>query len=78
MAARFAGIDMKSEDGALELLSIVFNPAGEGPEGTVELDFAGGGTVQLDVECLEASLKDLGAAWAAKARPAHALDGEQA
>jgi hypothetical protein len=28
--------------------------------------------VRLDVECLEAKLMDLGAAWAAKAEPRHA------
>ena len=40
----------------------------------LELSFAGGGTVRLGVECLEARLSDLGAAWAATAKPAHALD----
>ena len=39
---------------------------------SVELRFAGGGTVRLDVECLEARMQDLGAAWAAKAKPEHA------
>ena len=38
-----------------------------------DLLFAGGGTVKLTVECLEARLQDLGAAWAARARPAHEL-----
>jgi len=42
------------------------------PDGTVELAFAGGGTIRLAVECLEARMQDLGAAWAAKATPAHA------
>jgi len=43
----------------------------DAPAGTIDLDFAGGGTVRLTVECLEARLQDLGAAWAAKATPAH-------
>ncbi len=65
-----AGFDTNAVDGVLELLAIRFIPADD-PAGTVELDFAGGGTVRLRVECLEARLEDLGAAWAAKATPEH-------
>ena len=69
---KVAGINTEAVDGVLELLTIRFNPAeAEAPEGTVELAFAGGGTIRLTVECLEARLQDLGAAWAAKATPAH-------
>jgi hypothetical protein len=66
-----AGFDTNAVDGVLELLAIRFRP-GDDPEGTVELDFAGGGTERLSVECLEARLQDLGAAWAARATPEHA------
>ena len=45
----------------------------EAPSGRIDLTFAGGGTVRLDVEVLEARLADLGAAWAAKQKPEHAL-----
>lgn len=68
-----AGFDPNAHDGVLELLAIVFMPI-DGPAGIVELSFAGGGTVRLGVECLEARLQDLGATWAAAAKPAHALD----
>jgi hypothetical protein len=67
---RSEGIDTKAKDGVLELLSIRFTPS-ESPAGTVSLAFAGGGTVFLDVDYLEARLHDLGAVWAAKAVPAH-------
>jgi hypothetical protein len=70
--AKVAGIDLNARDGVLELLDIRFE-AQEEPAGTIELRFAGGGTVRLDVECIEARLQDLGAAWAAKAKPEHAL-----
>jgi hypothetical protein len=70
-AARVAGIDLNSVDGSLELLTIRFTET-DAPAGTIELAFAGGGTVQLDVECLEARLEDLGAAWAARMKPEHA------
>jgi hypothetical protein len=70
---KVAGINTEAVDGVLELLAIRFAPAAaEAPEGIVELAFAGGGTIRLTVECLEARLQDLGAAWAAKATPAHA------
>lgn len=68
---KVAGIDLNAVDGVLELLAIRFAEV-ETPAGTVELAFAGGGTIRLGVECLEARLQDLGAAWAAKATPAHA------
>ena len=67
------GFDPGSPDGVLELLAITFQSI-DGPAGIVELSFAGGGTVRLGVECLEARLSDLGSAWAAAAKPVHALD----
>jgi hypothetical protein len=67
------GIDTNAREGVLELLAITFSPV-DGPAGIIELSFAGGATVRLGVECLEARLQDLGAAWAAKGRPEHALD----
>lgn len=68
-----AGFDPNAHDGVLSLLAVTFIPI-DGPAGMVELSFAGGGTVRLGVECLEARLSDLGAAWAASAKPAHTLD----
>ena len=70
-AVQAAGINLESQEGALELLAIRFLPTSD-PAGTVELSFAGGGTVRLTVECLEARMQDLGAAWAAKLKPEHA------
>jgi hypothetical protein len=67
---KVAGIDLNAVEGVLELLTLRFDET-DAPSGTVELAFAGGGTIRLAVECLEARLQDLGAAWAAKATPAH-------
>ncbi len=58
------------KDAIVELLAITFEE-GEAPSGTILLAFAGGGTIRLDVECIEASLKDLGPAWATEHQPAH-------
>ncbi|MEO8756164.1 MAG: DUF2948 family protein [Devosia sp.] len=67
---KVTGIDTNSVDGVLELLAIRYTITDD-PSGNVDLDFAGGGTVRLSVEVLEARLQDLGAAWAAKATPEH-------
>lgn len=70
-SVKAAGINLESVEGVLELLAIRYLPEGEGPDGVVELAFAGGGTVRLGVECLEARMQDLGAAWAARLKPEH-------
>lgn len=59
-------------DAVLELLAVEFE-GNDAPAGQVTLIFAGGGAVQLDVECIEARLADLGVAWATAARPVHDL-----
>lgn len=70
----YAGFDPASPEGVLNLLALTFTPAPDGVSGVVEITFAGGGTVRLTVEVLEARLADLGSAWAAAAKPAHKLD----
>lgn len=69
----YAGFDPTAPDGVLELLAISFVP-GDAPAGVVELRFAGGGTVRLLVDYIEARLADLGSAWAASGKPEHRLD----
>ncbi len=70
LAVRSTGIDRAKADEVLSLLTIGF-AEDEKPAGTVELLFAGGASIALDVECIEARLTDLGAAWAASSRPEH-------
>lgn len=71
-AVKAAGFDPAAPEGTLELLTIRFSEINS-PSGHIDLAFAGGGTVRLEVEVLEARLADLGAAWAAKAKPDHVL-----
>lgn len=71
--AQVLGLDLNKRDQVLSLLTLTFEP-GEAPQGKIILTFAGGGAVRLDVECVEAALTDLGAAWATKRRPEHAGD----
>ncbi|MGI9401008.1 MAG: DUF2948 family protein [Rhizobiaceae bacterium] len=64
------GIDRTNDEQVLSLLAINFGE-GEAPAGVVELAFAGGATLRLEVECLEAQLSDLAAAWETESRPDH-------
>ena len=70
LAAKVSGLDLSAKDAVLSLLTIVFEPTSE-PSGSVTLTFSGGGAVRLEVECIEAALDDLGAAWATKRKPEH-------
>jgi hypothetical protein len=70
LKARLNGFDPARPDMVLSLLAITFTP-GDAPAGVVELVFSGGAGIRLDVECLEARLADLGAAWEASSRPRH-------
>ncbi|MBS0276882.1 MAG: DUF2948 family protein [Proteobacteria bacterium] len=59
-------------DAVLSLLAIRFVQKGaEDPGGMVELIFSGGGTIQLEVEALDAGLADVSGEWAALGRPDH-------
>ncbi len=72
-AARSQKIQRKADDAVLELLSVVFNP-GDAPSGQVILNFAAGGTIELDVECIDCGLSDLGPEWGARSKPEHELE----
>jgi hypothetical protein len=76
-AAKTSRIRRDQGEAVLELLAIEFDPS-DPPAGAVELIFAGGAAVRLEVECIEARLADLGAAWATTARPSHDLEAGEA
>jgi hypothetical protein len=60
LSCKSRNIDLAVSDAALELLGIEFHP-GEAPGGSAMLLFNHGGTLRLDLECLECELTDLGA-----------------
>jgi hypothetical protein len=70
LGARATGVERDKKAEVLSLLAVRFEAAAE-PAGTIELTFAGGGAIRLDVECVEARLTDLGGAWEASSRPKH-------
>ena len=67
------GFDRSNREGVLNLLSLAFHE-GEAPAGTIELVFSGGAAIRLEVECVDAQMRDLGPRWAAAHRPGHAID----
>lgn len=70
LGVRTRGFDRDRPDDVLNLLAVTFEPD-DAPSGTAELVFAGGGSVRLQLECIEAAMKDLGPVWSAESRPAH-------
>lgn len=69
---RIRGIDRSDPDGALSLLAVTFENR-DAPSGAATLVFAGGGAIELELECVEAQLTDLGPVWSAKGSPRHDL-----
>ncbi|CCV11776.1 DUF2948 family protein [Mesorhizobium sp. STM 4661] len=70
LGAKTSGIARDRPEEVLSLLAISFVGIDK-PAGIVELIFAGGGAIMLDVECIEARLADIGGAWEATSRPVH-------
>lgn len=70
LKVRTSGIRRNDTDQVLSLLAIQFAET-DAPAGTIELVFADGPLIQLDVECIEAQLEDLGAAWETRFKPRH-------
>ncbi|MBU2583144.1 MAG: DUF2948 family protein [Alphaproteobacteria bacterium] len=69
-AVRSSGIDRARKQDVLSLLAIGFEER-QAPSGTVTLYFSGGPQIAIDVECIEAEMRDLGAAWTTASRPEH-------
>jgi hypothetical protein len=70
--ARTQMLNLEDKSRILSLLAIQFEQLREGdPAGLITLVFSGDAAIQLDVECVETELRDLGGAWAASSRPSH-------
>ncbi|MBV2142383.1 DUF2948 family protein [Falsochrobactrum sp. TDYN1] len=69
-AIKAHGIDRQKGEDVLSLLAIRFLPDAT-PAGTIELTFSANAAIRLDVECIEAQMSDLGAAWETDSRPRH-------
>ena len=69
-SVKLSGIDRADPGLVLSLLAIQYEES-SAPAGLIDLIFAGDGAIRLDVECIEAQLADMPAAWQAKSTPAH-------
>ncbi|MEH6546415.1 MAG: DUF2948 family protein [Sneathiella sp.] len=70
LSVKSYGISQDFPKEALELLSVLSFEK-ENAAAEIRLNFAGGGTVSLDVDCVNASLTDTGEAWSTKHKPQH-------
>lgn len=71
LAVKSRRVRQDAPEALASILSIVFTPDEEPPGGVVRIVLAGGGEIELRVECLDALLMDLGASWRTPRRPDH-------
>jgi Protein of unknown function (DUF2948) len=74
-ACKCRDLNAAAKDQVLNLLAVVFEETDQ-PAGVVTLTFSGGGTLRLEVECLEGELADLGPVWVTECCPEHRVDGD--
>jgi hypothetical protein len=74
LACKCRGIDPSNKEARLNLLAVEFGER-DAPAGAVTLIFSGGGSIRLEVECLEAELADLGEVTTAAICPDHFAGG---
>jgi hypothetical protein len=72
LSCKCRDVNPAGKDAVLNLLDIEFIET-DAPSGVVTINFSGGATLRLEVECLEGELADLGPSWSTAARPVHAL-----
>lgn len=72
-AVRAKNIRQDAPSAVLSFLAARFEPSEDGA-GTVYLEFSGGGQIALDVESVNASLKDMSDPWRTRNKPEHSLD----
>ena len=71
--AQLKNIKPRASERVLSLLAVSFEPK-EPPSGHVTLYFSGDASIQLEVECIEAELRDLGPQWRTRSKPQHPGD----
>jgi len=70
LSVKSRNLRREAADAVVELLAVSFEP-GEAPGGAIRLAFAGGGDLELTVECVDAALADISAPWPTPSTPAH-------
>ncbi|MSP84010.1 MAG: DUF2948 family protein [Alphaproteobacteria bacterium] len=71
-SVRSRGLDPKAKGRPLELLALLGSEDGR----TIDLVFAGGGGVRLEVDAIDGRIEDVGEPWMTTLRPRHSADLE--
>lgn len=71
LSVQSQNIERSRKNGVLELLTISHETIDAEGQGEITLIFAGGGSIRLMVECIEASLSDLTGQWSTRNLPDH-------
>ncbi|MEL7489008.1 MAG: DUF2948 family protein [Pseudomonadota bacterium] len=72
LAVRQHNLRLDAKDAVVQLLAIRLDE-GEDGAGVITLEFAGGGGVRLDVESINAELRDMSDPWRTRSKPSHAV-----
>ena len=70
MGVKSAGISQENPTEVLELLTLSTHLEQDG-YASIALNFAGGGTLRLTMECINVTLTDTGEPWATELKPGH-------
>ena len=70
LRAQIKNVKPSADTRVLSLLAIQFE-AVDPPGGLITLTFSGDAAIQLQVECIEAELRDLGLEWPTHSKPQH-------
>jgi hypothetical protein len=68
LSVKSINVSQDDPEALVELLALRYEP------GTIDLMLAGGGLIRLEVEAIDATLKDVSEPWKARTRPAHSLE----
>jgi hypothetical protein len=72
LKAQSSRVKLGLDEAVVSILALRFTANdGEDPGGVVEIVLAGGGTIRLAMECIDAELLDMTAAWTARGTPDH-------
>lgn len=70
LSVKQSNLRLEAKDAVVELLAIRFEQGADGG-GVVTFNFAGGGTILLEVEAINAGLSDMSDPWRTKSKPVH-------
>jgi Protein of unknown function (DUF2948) len=71
LAVSSRNVRLGATDAAGVVLDAKFEAGSEEPTGAIILRLGGGADIRLDVECIDATLTDIGAPWPTPTRPDH-------